>query len=487
MHEEMRAVAGDVDFKIITYRVSPYPRRAPFPYEVIRYEDACLVYDPLEKIDRGFGSPSQQLFLERVGEAIERFQPDVLHAHYFGLALLLENLAQRHRTPFTVRTHSFDVLSEPPERIAALCEAANSPWCLRLLAYPAFRNQLIQAGLQPEKVVSSWPVITFRRFYRPERRSPTGRIMCAGPAIPKKAHREFVDLAASMRESGLRFDLFARGGSDLAKTRAYNESLGNPVQITYADPDDMQDIYPLYDWLVYPADRNINKVGLPVAIAEAQAAGVGVCWQELPGRRAEQLEFLADAGYLFQSIEEVPPIIAKPYPEKMRLRGLENARKCDIEGHVGLLTKVWAKAASRRPRWPSADVLAPPVATPRPPPPSLDVLALPDQKWIEVASFLRREGREGDVAVAPEEFYYLCEHITCEFLPRDPMKVLQPEAIAVLHKGRLAQQPKVALAALLSLAPIFANEVFVLFSKTGKSIAADVEVHIGPVKEAIAA
>ena len=86
----------------------------------------------------------------------------------------------------------------------------------------------------------------------------------------------------------------------------------------------------------------------------------------------------------------------------------------------------------------------------------------------------------------PRNSYYLCERITCEFLPEDPMKILQPEAIAVLHKGRLAQQPKVALAALLSFAPIFANEVFVLFSKTGKSIVADLEVHIGPVKEAAA-
>ena len=159
MHEEMQAVAGDVDFKIITYRAARFPRRAPFPYEVIRYDDACLVYDPLEKIDRSFGSSTQQLFLERVGEAIERFQPDVLHAHYFGLTLLLEKLAEDHRIPFTVRTHSMDMLSEPPEKIAALCQAANSPWCLRLLAFPAFRNQLIDAGLQPEKVLSCWPVI----------------------------------------------------------------------------------------------------------------------------------------------------------------------------------------------------------------------------------------------------------------------------------------------------------------------------------------
>jgi hypothetical protein len=349
MHEEMRSVADEVDFKIITYRVAPHPRRDPFPYEVIDYDDACLVYDPFRKIDREFGSAGQQIFLDRVGQVIRRFQPDVLHAHYFGLTLLLAKLAEVHGVPFTVRTHSMDVLSEPPEKIAALCQAANSPWCMRLLAYPAFRSQLIEVGLRPEKVVACWPAVAFRRFYRPERRAPTGRILCAGPAIKKKAHREFVDLATRMRGSGLRFDLYTEGLSDLEETRAYNASLGSPAHITYADPDDMPDVYPRYDWLVYPADRKINKVGFPVSIAEAQAAGLGVCWQKLPGRREEQLEFLGGAGFLFQSIEDVPAILSRPYPARMRRRGLENARKCDIEGHKGLLTEVWHKAADARP------------------------------------------------------------------------------------------------------------------------------------------
>ena len=68
---------------------------------------------------------------------------------------------------------------------------------------------------------------------------------------------------------------------------------------------------------------NINKVGLPVSIPEAQAAGVGVCWQEMPRRREEQLEFLGGAGFVVKSMAEVPAILAQPYPEEMRLRGIE--------------------------------------------------------------------------------------------------------------------------------------------------------------------
>lgn len=344
MHEEIRSLVGQYDIRIITYKASGRSRRDYFPYELIRYTDPCLVYSGIEKINREMSSPTQEAFLQKVVAVLQEFKPDAMHGHYLGLALLLRKLAERHAIPFTLRTHSMDVLSEPREKLAALCDAANSPWCRRVLAFPASRERLIGAGLLAEKVVSCWPVVNFARFHRPDRRPATGRVMCAGPAIRKKAHGDFVDLAARMRGSGLKFDLYAQG-PHLKVTQLKNQSLGNVVNITYADPDDMPDVYPRYDWLVYPSDTGINKVGLPVAIAEAQAAGLGVCWQELPGRRDEQLEFLGGGGFLFRSIDEVPAILSRPYPEEMRLCGLQAAKRCDIEQHKGLLSEVWRQAS----------------------------------------------------------------------------------------------------------------------------------------------
>src|SRR5438128_1215357 len=78
------------------------------------------------------------------------------------------------------------------------------------------------------KVVACWPVVNFARFHRPERRLPTNRVLCAGPATRKKGHRDFVDLASSMRGSGLEFALYAKGGG-LAATQAHKEELGNVV------------------------------------------------------------------------------------------------------------------------------------------------------------------------------------------------------------------------------------------------------------------
>jgi hypothetical protein len=125
-----------------------------------------------------------------------------------------------------------------------------------------------------------------------------------------------------------------------------------------------------------------------------------------------------------------------------------------------------------------------PVANIRQPCPPLspstsDALALPDQKWVEVASFLRRHGRQNDVAAAPEEFAYLCENIRYEFLPEDPSKILNPRAIVILHKGRLLDHSQAALAALRSATPIFANEVFILFSGVGKLIPREARIHQG--------
>jgi hypothetical protein len=329
----------------VLYFIVSYPTFSEtYMHEEIRYRAPCLVYGRIEDIDVAFRSRTQRAFLRKVDRVIEEFQPDVLHGHYFGLALLLSQLSARHGVPFTIRTHSMDVLSEPPEKIQAMCRAANSEWCRGVLAFPSNRPRLAEGGLAEDKLVDCWPVVNFARFYRPEPRALTKRVMCAGPAIEKKAHDEFVDLGVMLRGSGLSFDLFAEGPS-LEKTREYNDANGNPIGVTYADPDDMPSIYLQYDWLVYPADRNINKVGFPVAIAEALASGIGVCWQELPGRRDEQLEFLDGAGHLFRSMEQVPAIITQPYPEEKRQAGFRVARRCDIERTKHLLSDAWPEPA----------------------------------------------------------------------------------------------------------------------------------------------
>ncbi len=276
-----------------------------------------------------------------IDNIIQEFQPDVMHSHYLPSMDLLTKLAYKHKIPFTVRSHSFDILCSSDETLKSYAKFVNDEWCLRVLCFPPFRNRLIQNEFAENKVVSCWPVINYQRFYNSTPRQLTGKVLNVGATLVKKDYKSFIDLATNMKESGLEFNLYVLGYK-VDKIKSYNKEQGNPVtHITYVEPEEMPLIYRNHDWLVYTADPSINTVGFPMAIAEAQASGIGICWQELPGRREEQLEYLGGAGFLFKSIKELPNILNKPYPESMRLIGLENAKKCDIEQHKILLTEVW--------------------------------------------------------------------------------------------------------------------------------------------------
>ncbi|MEO1184241.1 MAG: hypothetical protein AAFX46_05790, partial [Cyanobacteria bacterium J06636_27] len=79
-------------------------------------------------------------------------------------------------------------------------------------------------------------------------------------------------------------------------------------------------------------------------IAEAQAAGVGVC---MPNIRPDIKEYIGEAGFIYDSIEEVVDIINKPVPEDIREAGFLQAKKSDIHEHKHLLTELWHQASGR--------------------------------------------------------------------------------------------------------------------------------------------
>jgi hypothetical protein len=104
------------------------------------------------------------------------------------------------------------------------------------------------------------------------------------------------------------------------------------------EPEEMPREYKKHRWLVYTASREIGTVGWPMSIAEAQAAGVGVC---IPEVRPDLREYLGGAGFIYESISEVADIISKAVPDEMREMGFEQARKSDIFEHKVILTNLW--------------------------------------------------------------------------------------------------------------------------------------------------
>ena len=346
MHEEFVAISKDYEILLVTLHKSLFPRANTLPYVRIMYRDEHLSYGNFERVNLDFTNRKQQKFLAKLDSVIEQFKPHVMHAHYLYLAWLLGPLSDRWGIPWTLRTHSFDMLEKNRAKVHAGIDALKSPHCKAVFTFPEFEHEFLSRGLPRERVHTAWPVVNIDRFYNEAPREPTKKVMCAGPCITKKAHTAFIDLASKMADTGYQFSLYAKGYY-ADQVNEYNRSLGSPVSIRFAEPETMSRVYRNYDWIVYTSDTRMNRVGLPASVVEAQASGIGVCLQELPGRRQAQLDFLGGGGFVFESIDDVPGIITQPYPEEMRRAGLEASKRCDVRRHKQTLDRIWAPLLER--------------------------------------------------------------------------------------------------------------------------------------------
>ena len=128
MHEEMAAVSETCEIKIVSYIVANNPRKNHLPYTLVEYNDACINWGAFDRVNVAFTNEAQGAFLNKMAPVIEEFRPDVLHGHYFATSLITRRLAEIHGIPFTIRTHSFDMLQQKPKKMAALYDAVKSPW-----------------------------------------------------------------------------------------------------------------------------------------------------------------------------------------------------------------------------------------------------------------------------------------------------------------------------------------------------------------------
>jgi len=280
---------------------------------------------------------------EEIQAEIERFRPDVLHTHWLHEQLpLVAELAKANGIPFTVRSHSFDTLFTPPNvpgPLAASIDALNGELCLGILTLPFAVQRLLDVGIRADKIRAVYPAVRYADFYD---RSPNGdAVMCLGASLPKKRFEDFIEIAASLPNT--EFDLYSIGYLSDA-IRAVNAAHGSPVNIVPpVQPEEMPAVYKRHRWLVVTASREMGTVGWPLCIAEAQAAGVGVC---VPRLRDDLREYVGRAGFFYDSVEEARDILSRPYPDEMREAGFEHARKSDIATHIGQLTRCWDGAAA---------------------------------------------------------------------------------------------------------------------------------------------
>ena len=278
---------------------------------------------------------------QKIMEIIREFRPQVIHCHYLILGLLVGQIAAEAGLCFTMRSHSFDVLETEGARAnpdwAVTREMLRHDNCLGVLCFPFLRPELERFGIQPEKLIDVPPVVAVSRFLD---KGPNGRaIMNIGAVRPKKRMEDFVELSRLM--PGREFNLYALGYR-APELKAYAEQRGGPVNfIPPVSHDDMPAEYKKHEWLVYTAHPGLKSVGWPMAVAEAQASGVGVCIAYI---RPDLKDYVGEAGHLYRDIREVKDIISAPPSAALREAGFEQARKSDVNAHIHKLTDLWDEA-----------------------------------------------------------------------------------------------------------------------------------------------
>lgn len=276
------------------------------------------------------------LSVEGLVKMVRWIKPDIVHGHYLHMVQLLHLAARIAGVPFTVRTHSADVLV-PAERAKTdrYVPFLNDELCQGVLAFPPCRALLIEAGVKPEKIIDARPVVDFARFHD---RSPNGKaIMNMGAAIVKKNMGDFLKLSRLMPER--EFNLYAMGYK-VKELQALNAEIGGRANfVPVIEPSRMPPEYKKHEWLVYTGSPELPYSGWPLAIAEAQAAGVGVCMQNI---RPDIRDYVGEAGFVFDNIEEARRIVSQPFSAELREKGFAQAKKSDIRDTIGELEALWA-------------------------------------------------------------------------------------------------------------------------------------------------
>lgn len=313
IENELRALSPGTTVRIASLKAPDLPCEQRLPYQIVRH------VSELETI-------------------IEDFKPDILHTHYMTMALNVARAAQIAKVPYTIRAHSFDILGPMTEKLPQLRQTVNDDQCLGVLTFPFTLPLFEKAGYNPYKVHGCYPVVNVERFQ--DRGENGDAVLNVGACLPKKAMEGYLQIGKQVPERT--FNLYALG-YNVGRMHQFNEELGRPISIIDpVQPNAMLAEYKKHEWLLYTASAKLKTVGWPLAVAEAQAAGVGVCVQNI---RPDIKDYVGDCGFVFDTVEEAAKIVSQPFPAELRERGFELAKRSDVKRHIHQLEDLWKKAA----------------------------------------------------------------------------------------------------------------------------------------------
>ena len=300
-------------------------RPANLPYQ--NHRSYCLGADAPQKV---------------LDQLVEVFHPHIVHFHYMTLAHQFVPFCEHYSIPYTVRAHSFDVLTgfdpaDPSylEKVGRFTELINSDLCLGVLTFPFTCEYFLKCGVQEEKLHLAFPVVDINRFF--DKSENGDAIINMGATLGKKAMGDFLSLANMLPD--LTFNLYPIGYS-ADELKEENRTMNGLCNIRdVVQPEEMPGVYKQHRWLVYTADKILKNVGWPLAVAEAQAAGVGVCIANI---RPDLQDYVGEGGgILFDDPEDLRNILPEKVPHDMRERGFELCWRSDIRRNIPQLTDLW--------------------------------------------------------------------------------------------------------------------------------------------------
>lgn len=311
IHTEIEQIKKKYEVSIVATKNADLEYQRHLPYEILR-----------------------RITPESLTDVVRRHRPDIIHGPYLHLTPYFRYLAHAAGTYYTVRSHSYDVLTPHTLQRKDVIDAVNDPVCRGVLCFPFITDTLIRAGIPAKKLIPCWPVADIGKFRNREPNGPD--VMNVGATLPKKGMKGFADIAKAVPE--MIFNLYAMGYI-APEVEDYARSIGSPMNVMPpVQPEDMPPEYKKHRWLVYTASKKVGTVGWPLAAAEAMASGVGVLIQNI---RPDIKEFVGEAGYVFDTPADVRRIVMQPFPDEKREAGFALAEKSDIGKHINMLFDLW--------------------------------------------------------------------------------------------------------------------------------------------------
>ena len=233
---------------------------------------------------------------EKIGEAVARFKPDLIHTHWLYTGIYAVDSLKEYKVPMTVRGHSFD---HHADRVNYLLK---SPCIRRIFMFPHFSSSFTDDRIKPMTAV-----------YDPGLYSPGEKdwkmVFRAATGRPGKDIESFFEIAAKLKRE-FRFVLTVTKNKmmDYVGTlKTINESLGRPVSMHVdLQHEEVANLSKKAGIYLRSHDPGAHPYGMPASVIEAMATGSFIVAREDKAARL----LVEEAGEYFQRSDQAVSIIA---------------------------------------------------------------------------------------------------------------------------------------------------------------------------------